>query len=264
MISRAAKKFHVVTLACSPEPCSVGRSDSGKLLGRARDAGALVLLYGRIHKMSTLVQWAKVQIVDVRTDTLVLDRFLTFRGDDERAWQRAEAFLAADLEQHDLLDRDRERFSRIISKGATVIETIDIVRTIDVPSIAAWEAIRGIGGLDRWFPVIATCRVEGEGVGAIRTLGLVQGGAMKDRIEEIDDAARRFRYLRFDHPLPATSYKGTVVVRGVAGGKSEVTWSVEIDVEAQARDGLVAFVGKALSDGIAGLGEDLRSRHAAS
>jgi hypothetical protein len=107
----STKKFRVVTLACSPEPCSIGRSDSGKLLGKARDAGALVLLYGRIHKMSTLVQWAKIQIVDVRTDTLVLDRFLTFRGDDERAWQRAEAFLAADLEQHALFDRDRDEGS---------------------------------------------------------------------------------------------------------------------------------------------------------
>lgn len=140
-----------------------------------------------------------------------------------------------------------------------MIETIDIVRTIDVPSAAAWTAIRGIGGLDRWFPVIATCHVEGEGVGAVRTLGLVQGGEMKDRIEEIDDSARRFRYSRFHHPLPATAYKGTVVVRDVAGDKSEVTWSVEIDVEATARDELVAFIGKALSDGIGGLEKDLLS-----
>lgn len=109
-------KFHVVTLACHPEPCSVGRSDPAKLLGRARDAGAELLLYGRIHKMSTLVQWAKVQIVDVRTDALVLDRFLTFRGDDEKAWQRAEAFLAADLERHDLFARDRDEGSAAIRR----------------------------------------------------------------------------------------------------------------------------------------------------
>jgi hypothetical protein len=140
-----------------------------------------------------------------------------------------------------------------------MIETIDIVRTIDVPSVATWVAIRGIGGLDRWFPVIATCHVEGEGVGAIRTLGLVQGGEMRDRIEEIDDDARRLRYSRFFHPLPATSYEGTVVVRDVTGSKSELSWSVEIDVEAEARAELVAFIGKALSDGIAGLEKDLGS-----
>ncbi len=141
-----------------------------------------------------------------------------------------------------------------------MIETIDIVRTIEVPSAEAWRAIREIGGLDRWFPVIATCHVEGEGVGAVRTLGVVQGGEMKDRIEEIDDDARRLRYSRLHHPLPATAYKGTVVVRDVAGGKPEVAWSVELDVEATARDELVAFIGKALSDGIAGLEKDLHAR----
>jgi uncharacterized protein YndB with AHSA1/START domain len=143
-------------------------------------------------------------------------------------------------------------------------ETLDVVRTIDVPGNRTWAAIRGIGGLDRWFPVIATCHVDGEGVGAIRTLGLAQGGEMKDRIEEIDDAARRLRYLRFHHPLPATTYKGTVVVRDMAGGKAEVIWSVEIDVEAEARDELVAFIRAALSDGIAGLEKDLQPKHAAS
>jgi hypothetical protein len=145
-----------------------------------------------------------------------------------------------------------------------MIATIDIVRTIDVPSVEAWAAIRGIGGLDRWFPVISTCHVEGEGVGAIRMLGLVQGGEMKDRIEEIDDSARRFRYVRFHHPLPASAYRGAVVVRDAAGGTSEVAWSVEIDVEAEARDELVGFIGKALSDGIAGLEKDLLSRRPTS
>lgn len=101
------EKYHVTALSCEAEPCTAARSDPARLIGRARDAGAALLLYGGIHKMSTLVQWAKVQIVDVRASRLVLDRLLTFRGDDERAWQRAEAFLAADLEQCDFSDRDR-------------------------------------------------------------------------------------------------------------------------------------------------------------
>ncbi len=138
-----------------------------------------------------------------------------------------------------------------------MIETIDIVRTIDVPGAEAWAAIRAIGGLDRWFPVISTCRVEGEGVGAIRTLGLGDGGEIEDRVEEIDDAARRFRYLRMRHPFPAASYKGTVLVRDAGVGKAEVTWSVEIDVAEEFRDELVALLRKALSDGLAGLGRDL-------
>ena len=96
----ASDSFRVVALSCEPEPCST--ADPAKLLGAARRAGAALLIYGGIHKVSTLVQWAKVQLVGVRTDTLVYDRLYTFRGDDDTAWQRAEAFFAADLKTHGL------------------------------------------------------------------------------------------------------------------------------------------------------------------
>jgi hypothetical protein len=104
-------KYRIVALPCAQNPCSAGRSNPAQLLARARDAGAALLLYGGIHKTSTLVQWAKVQIVDMRIDKLVFDRLLTFRGDDERAWHRAEAFVVADIEKLDLLVRDRDEDS---------------------------------------------------------------------------------------------------------------------------------------------------------
>ena len=50
-----------------------------------------------IHKESTLVQWAKVDVVDVERDKVVYDRLLSFRGDDAYAWRRAEEFLVKDL-----------------------------------------------------------------------------------------------------------------------------------------------------------------------
>jgi hypothetical protein len=100
-------KYRIVALPCPRSPCSAGRSNPADLLARARDAGAVMLLYGRIHKMSTLVQWAKVQVVDVRRDKLVFDRLLTFRGDDARAWQRAQAFVVAEIEKRDLSGHDR-------------------------------------------------------------------------------------------------------------------------------------------------------------
>ncbi len=57
---------------------------------------------------------------------------------------------------------------------------------------AVWAAIRGIGGLDRWFPKIEACRVEGSGVGAVRIFTFANnGGEVRDRIIEIDEAARR-------------------------------------------------------------------------
>lgn len=100
---RASRRYVVVGLTCDPDPCSIARTDASQLLEAARHAGVKFLLFGGIHKMSTLVQWAKVQVVEVDTDKLVFDRLLTFRGDDADAWRHAEGFLAKELMSQTLL-----------------------------------------------------------------------------------------------------------------------------------------------------------------
>jgi hypothetical protein len=96
-------RFRVVPLTCPPTPCSITASEPAQLLGAARQAGARLLLFGGIHKMSTLVQWAKAQVIDVQTEQLVFDRLMTFRGDDVNAWQHAEAFLLKDITAQTLI-----------------------------------------------------------------------------------------------------------------------------------------------------------------
>jgi hypothetical protein len=89
-------KFRIVTARCGSAPCSASGEPS-ELLARAREAGAKLVLIGGIHKQSTLIQWAKVQAVDVDTGRPVLDKLLTFRGDSDEAWERAEAFAAREV-----------------------------------------------------------------------------------------------------------------------------------------------------------------------
>jgi hypothetical protein len=89
-------KFRIVMLACGAAPCTAD-GDPSELRARAREAGAKLVLIGGIHKQSTLIQWAKVQAVDVDADRLVLDKLLTFRGDTDEAWDRAEVFIAREV-----------------------------------------------------------------------------------------------------------------------------------------------------------------------
>jgi len=93
-------RYRIVNLACTQNPCSAGESDPKELLESARRAGAELLLYGGIHKMSTLIQFARAQVVDLKADRLVFDRQLSFRGDSDESWRRAEQFLAQDLNSH--------------------------------------------------------------------------------------------------------------------------------------------------------------------
>lgn len=79
----------LVGLACAAPPCA-SRADAAK-------AGADLLLLGGIHKESTLVQWAQVAVIDVRTGHALMNKLFTFRGDSDAAWQHAEAFIAHDV-----------------------------------------------------------------------------------------------------------------------------------------------------------------------
>ncbi len=137
-----------------------------------------------------------------------------------------------------------------------MIETVKVNKTITVPAERLWSAIANIDGLERWFPVIASCNVVGSGVGAKRILTLTGGGEMIDIIQLIDHQHRRLQYLRTVLPFPVSHYLGTVAVK-VAPEGSEICWMVEIDVHKDQRGELLGFLRQALTDGVAGLAREL-------
>jgi hypothetical protein len=93
----ADRRFRLVPIACGEGPCTADAAAPGDLLLAARNAGAGILLIGGIHKQSTLVQWAKVDAIDIDADRVVLTRLFTFRGDNDEAWQRAAAFMSRQI-----------------------------------------------------------------------------------------------------------------------------------------------------------------------
>ena len=96
----ASGKVANAALECPPNACSVGDISDGQLLTKAKEAGATHLLIGRFHKMSTLIQQAKFDVIDVKARKVVFDRYISFRGDNDAAWRRAESFLARQILDH--------------------------------------------------------------------------------------------------------------------------------------------------------------------
>jgi hypothetical protein len=90
----AEGRFAIVELACPATPCSPVSVPPARFLQAGRDSGARLLVYGGIHKMSTLVQFGQVQAVDLQTNALVLNQTITFRGDSDEAFRRAATFVA--------------------------------------------------------------------------------------------------------------------------------------------------------------------------
>lgn len=95
----AQGRYEVLALDCPAAACTAGGMAPDELVQAARDSGARVLVYGGIHKTSTLVQWGKVQAVDLESDRLLLDRSFSFRGDTDEAFRRAAAFIVRYLDE---------------------------------------------------------------------------------------------------------------------------------------------------------------------
>jgi hypothetical protein len=97
----ASGKVRNGVLDCPPNACSVGDIEPDQLLDKAQAAGAGYLLISSFHKVSTLVQWAKFDIVDVKTRNVVFNRLVTFRGDNDKAWRHAETFVVREILDHE-------------------------------------------------------------------------------------------------------------------------------------------------------------------
>jgi len=138
-------------------------------------------------------------------------------------------------------------------------EPVVVDKKLSVPADKVWAAIEAIGGLDRWFPIIDACRVEGAGVGALRVLTLAGGaGEMRDRIVEIAPQEWRLRYHRTHLPFPVTDYFGVVEISDTGPGASRLVWTVNFDAAPQDAQAMRALVQSAISDGVDGLEHELR------
>ena len=108
---------------------------------------------------------------------------------------------------------------------------VTVSRTVDVDPNRVWSTIAAADGLDKWLPAIAQCRLDGSGVGATRYCTLGNGAQLKERIIEIDQARRVFRYAITEHPLPAREVTGTVTIRDAGAGAALVSWGASFEVE---------------------------------
>jgi hypothetical protein len=136
-----------------------------------------------------------------------------------------------------------------------------ITRKLGVPADRAWQAIRGIGRLDVWFPIIESCRVEGKGAGARRYMTIVNGGGdIQDTIESIDDASRRLVYSRPVSPFPVSSYTGTVEVFTSYDGQAVVAWTIDFESRPEDAAAVAELVHGAIGAGLEGMEKDLLAR----
>lgn len=96
-IESALKKtghFTTEKLACPQAPCSAAALDQDQITAEARAQNAQYVVFGGVHKMSTLIQFGRFEVMNVATGKRVLARDVTFRGDSDDAWQHAADYVS--------------------------------------------------------------------------------------------------------------------------------------------------------------------------
>jgi hypothetical protein len=87
-------RFTATSITCDTPPCSADNLDAGSLIDAGKRSGATLMVFGGVHKISTLITFGRIEVVDLASGRSLLNRDITFRGDDEGAWTHADSYIA--------------------------------------------------------------------------------------------------------------------------------------------------------------------------
>ncbi len=93
---------------------------------------------------------------------------------------------------------------------------------------ALWALIGDFGDVGKWSgrPPEA-CIQDGEGIGALRTLTLADGGQIVDRLDA--QGPYFYSYSIVTSPLPVKAYTATMAVAAIDDGTCELTWRGDVE-----------------------------------
>lgn len=166
----------------------------------------------------------------------------------------------ADLEPNERITPDRGAPPPNEDK---VMSRAHVIRTINARAEEVWETLREFNRVQKFLPLVASCTVEGYGVGARRVCTLQDGTKVFERLVTLNEKKRVIRYSIVQSHLPFESYLGTIKVRDVGHHKCEIEWSSTFDVVGASEAQVVAMIEDRYSQSIGRL-EKLNSIHASS
>ena len=110
--------------------------------------------------------------------------------------------------------------------------------TLNGSADSVWKTVGDFGSIHTYLSYVDKCTVDGQGVGAVRTLYLTDGTEFQERLESLDEAQHRLSFSFVDMNTPLQNYLCTLSVRDLAEERSEIEFASQFDPtisEAEAR-----------------------------
>lgn len=131
--------------------------------------------------------------------------------------------------------------------------SVKVTDRIEASADQVWDLVRDFGGIQRFSPAIESVSVQGEGIGAVRTITLPGGVALQERLEALDEGSRTLRYaIVGSHPLPFDEYLATIRLSEDGEG-CQIEWSSSFAPRGGAEAQAAGMVEGIYRSGIAGI-----------
>jgi len=109
----------------------------------------------------------------------------------------------------------------------TSVTYAKVQAVIDHPIEKVWPHIADFGGLSAWAAGVTGCTLEGEGVGAVRTVALGDRFA-RERLEAIEPDRHWLRYhIVPPHAMPAEDVYSEISLTAIDANRAEILWVSE-------------------------------------
>jgi hypothetical protein len=104
---------------------------------------------------------------------------------------------------------------------------VKVSESIAAPAAKVWALLGDFGGVAKWGgSMLQSCNVEGEGVGAVRRIGLAGGMEIAERCEAYDAAKRSFSYsIIGKSPIPIKNYVSVCSVVETGPNACRIDWN---------------------------------------
>ena len=111
---------------------------------------------------------------------------------------------------------------------------VTVSQRVAADADAVWELIGDFNGLAGWAAGVKACAVDGQDVGAVRTVEMADGRRLRERLESLDEVGRSYSYSLVEGGQ--TDCLATLKVWANRDGSAEIVWSAEFE-PAEAVDG---------------------------
>ncbi len=130
-----------------------------------------------------------------------------------------------------------------------------VTEDLPVPATKIWELVRDFGGIRKWVgDMVQGLELEGEGVGAIRTITLPGDTKLSEELKAFDDEGRSFSYAIIGKsPLPVADYLSTFKLVETGANSCRIEWSSTFEPVGISDSDVKPMIEGIYTSGIAGL-----------